>query len=149
MLLRPNWQYLLVAAVLGLIQLILGIVSPFHPIFISYILDVLILLLAFIAGQHAKLSSGHPGWFAAATGAIFGLTAGLAPFFVVVTTSDVLKIYPHLSKAKALAEMKIENSVVAHTTEWLISVITYGLLTLIIGSIAGLIMKRKDDRNAI
>ena len=149
MLTRPNWQYLVVAAILGLIQLILGIASPFHPIFVSYILDFLIIVLAFIAGQHAKLNSGHPGWFASATGAIFGLVAGLAPFFVTITASELMKADPHASRAKVLTALKLENSAVAHSTEWLMSVFAYGILTLIIGSMGGLIMKRTRDHNAI
>lgn len=149
MLARPNWQYLIVAAVLGLIQFILGISSPFHPIFVSYIVDLLILGLAYIAGQHAKLSSGHPGWFGSATGAIFGLIAGLAPFFVAVTAAEILKQSPHLSKAKVLTDVTIQNSAVAHTTILLVSVIIYGFFTLIIGSIGGFVMKRKSDRNAV
>ncbi|WP_053958991.1 hypothetical protein [Sulfobacillus thermosulfidooxidans] len=151
MLTRPNWQYLLVAAILGIIQFLIGLAAPFHTIVISYILDFLILVVAFIAGQHAKISSGHPGWFASATGAIYGFLAGITPFFVTITANDLKRQLHHhvVSSAQLQQIVKIANSPVAHFTDWLLSVLTYGILTLIIGSIGGLVIKKPSDRDAI
>lgn len=153
MLTRPNWQYLLAAAVLGVLQLILGIISPFRSTIVSYIVELLILALGFVSGQHAKLTGGRPGWFASATGALYGLIAGIAPFFVTITIADLTQQLHHqvISHARLQQIVKMDNTPAAHFSGWLLSVVTYGLLTLIIGSIGGFVIKQKQarDRNAV
>ncbi len=149
---RPNWHFLLAALLLGLIQFVLALFAPFHNIFISYILDFLILVVAFLAGQHAKLSGGHPGWFASATGAIYGFLAGLSPFFLTLTMAELKRELLHhrqMSPEAMHQFLTLANSPAAHFTDWLVSILIYGCLTLLVGAIGGLVIKRASDRNAI
>lgn len=148
---RPFWQYLLAALFLGLVQFLIALIAPFHNLVFSYLLDFLILVVAFIAGQYAKEHHGHPGWFASATGAIYGFFTGLSPFFVKLTPRDVKReLHNHPISSQALHQfVTLANSPAAHFTDWIVSVLIYGCLTLPAGSIGGLVLKKDRDRNAI
>ncbi len=148
---RPGYQFLIAAAVLGMIQLIVSIVAPFHSIAISLIFDLLLLGTAFVAGQHAFRAHGHPGWFGAAIGAIYGLVGGLSYFTLTITSSE-LKSRLHLSKIPAHEVhtlLTLYNSTAYHLAEWLMAILFYGIMTLIFGAIAGFLAKKASGRNAI
>jgi hypothetical protein len=148
---RPGFHFLIAAAALGVIQLIVAIMAPFHSIVISLIFDLCLLSTAYVAGQHAHRVHGHPGWFGAAVGAIYGFLAGLSYFILTITSTD-LRTRMNLSKIPVHEIhdlLTLYNSTAYHLAEWLMAVLFYGIMTLIIGSIGGVLAKKASERNAI
>jgi hypothetical protein len=133
---------------LGLLALFNHIVMANQPVFgyLAVLIALAMLVAAFFGGRSAKTQGGHPGWFGARIGAVFGILEGLGAFFTRTTASALRSEVGHTMPARQLALLvRVANSPFAHVLAVATAVVTFALLALIVGSLGGLYAPKSRD----
>ncbi|AEJ40727.1 hypothetical protein TPY_2567 [Sulfobacillus acidophilus TPY] len=138
-------RYVAIAALLGFLALLnhIFLSNAVGFGYIAIVLAAAMLVTAFFAGRAAKLRGGHPGWFGGLIGAIFGLLEGFDAFFSHLSRRDIrLEFGRALSAQKVALLLHMANSPGAHLMAAFVSILTFGLFALIVGSIGGFYVKK-------
>jgi len=143
---KSKGLYLILAVVLGLIQITLTIGLKTHASgghsLITYLIIVILLVVMFMVGRLTKKKGGSPLWMGALTGGIYGLIAGLGSFFVKVDASKFQNAA--LTAQQITKAVKYANSPVAHLMTDVVSIIIFGVIGLVVGIIGGSTAKREN-----
>lgn len=127
---RPAAAFLGVLALLNLVWLRHYAVSTA----IAIVLYVIVVIVAFFAGRFAQTRRLRPGWYGASVGILFGVIAGLGSFLIHDRLTDIDLPAHTAVRLKLLAWA---NSPSGHFAALITAMVTFGLITLIVGLVGG------------
>jgi len=149
---RSLTTWIMWTVLLGVVSLILNVLAVHHPQVssINWLLDILLLVLAYLGGRDASRQGRRPAWNGALLGVIYGLLVGVAGFYQHLTLAQLKsQVKPGVSVAMMTKFVDMENATSTHLSTLLIGAIFFGLLGLIAGYIGARgvqrAMKRKSD----
>lgn len=140
---RIAMPYLAAASALGILAL-LNVVWLRHYVVstaIAIVIYVMVLVLAYFGGRAAHQRQSRPGWFGAAIGGLFGVIAGFGSFLIRDTIRDIDVPAREIVRLRLLAWA---NSPTGHVAAILTAMITFGIVSLIVGSLGGSSIKEQD-----
>ena len=136
---RSVGQWLGVAAGIGVLaSLVVWILGP-QPLG-SYIGDVLelgLLVVAFLVGRRAVRERRRPGWLGGLAGVVGGFVGGLGDFGVRFPASRFHTVVTAAKTVTAAQQATVANRVGGHMTELVVLSVVMGVFGLIAGSIGG------------
>lgn len=113
---------------------------------IAIVLYVIVLLLAFLGGRHARILQRAPGWYGASIGALFGVVAGLGSFLIRDSLRDI-DVPAHT--AVRLKMLAWANSPGGHIASVITAMIAFGVISLIVGLVGGISVKDPNRQSDI
>jgi hypothetical protein len=148
---KSKGLYLISAAVLGFIRVLLALDFKNHPFsthgiisrLLLYLIDVLLLIIIFLVARLTKKKGGgSPLWMGALTGGIYGLIVPLGSFFEKI---DASKFQGTTLTAQQIANaVKYANSPLVHLVGVLGNIIIFGVAGLVEGAIGGATAQREN-----
>lgn len=149
MRIKSRVSLVVMAAVLGIIGLLvqvgLGNGSSVVTV-VAWIINILLLVLLFLAGRTAKQQGWRPVWTGALTGAVYGVFRGLSGFFTHVTAEQLQKsTHGQLSQDAIDKAVALANSTTTHFISLITMIVVWGIVGLIVAIIGGTTVKKPVD----
>ncbi len=136
---RTVGQWLGVAAGLGAVASLVVWVLGAAPLgaYIGDILQLALLVVAFLVGRRAMRERRRPGWLGGLAGVVGGFVASLGDFGVRFPVSRFHTVVTAARTVTAAQQASVANSVGGRLTELVVLTLVMGVFGIIAGTIGG------------
>lgn len=148
---RSVRQWLGVAAVIGVAASLVVWTLGAAPLgaYIGDVLQLALLVVAFLVGRRAVRERRRPGWLGGLAGVVGGFVASLGDFAVRFPVSRFHTVSGTTGTVTAAQQAAVANSVAGRLTELLVLTLVMGVFGIIAGTIGGATGRPPGMPNAV